>query len=264
MSPAKGQDLGRWKNECPPDSAWRCKPDLPRSARTKEQDRAAGGPNRRIVDLGDGRTARASVELKLRQRTRRIRAYLRWSNAGKTQVEYLGEVEEATRARNLAVAWEIAISKGFVRTPDDSMPSESWASSPAIRASMRGNRGKDTKPELALRKAIHSLGLRYRVDVAPIDGFRRRADIVFKGAKVAVFSDGCFWHGCPEHHRASQRNSDFWTRKITENQARDRDTDRVLTEAGWLVIRVWEHEPPTQAAERVAAAVAMRRGMIRA
>nr|WP_263407600.1 very short patch repair endonuclease [Microbispora bryophytorum] len=139
------------------------------------------------------------------------------------------------------------------------MPAESWASSPAIRASMRGNRGKDTKPELALRKAIHNLGFRYRVDVAPITGFRRRADIVFRGAKVAVFSDGCFWHGCPEHHRASQRNSDFWTRKIAENQARDRDTDRVLTEAGWLVIRVWEHESPTQAAERVAAAVATRR-----
>ncbi|GES21359.1 hypothetical protein Aple_042550 [Acrocarpospora pleiomorpha] len=259
MSPTERQDAGRWKKDSPPDSAWRPKPNLPRSARTTEQDRAAGGSNRRRVDLGDGRVAQASVELKLPRGARRIRANLRWSNAGRTEFEYLGEVEESTRARNLAAAWKIAISQGLVLPHDHALADKSWASSHAVRASMRGNRRKDTKPELALRKAIHSLGLRYRVDTEPIKGFRRRADIVFGRIKVAVFSDGCFWHGCPDHYRASHENNQYWNDKFARNQARDRDTDRVLTDAGWLVIRVWEHESPHEAAERIAEAVTSRR-----
>lgn len=259
MSLTDRQDAGRWKKDLPPDSAWRPKPKLPRSARTAEQDRAAGGSNRRRVDLGDGRFARASVELKLPQGARRIRASLRWSNAGRTEFEYLGEVEESTRARNLSAAWKIAISKGLVLPTDGASAKESWASSHAVRASMRGNRRKDTKPELALRKAVHGLGLRYRVDAEPIKGFRRRADMVFSRTKVAVFSDGCFWHGCLDHYRASHENDQYWSDKFAGNQARDRDTDRVLAEAGWLVIRVWEHESPHEAAERIAEAVTKRR-----
>lgn len=229
-------------------------PGLPRIARTEEQDRAAGGREKRLVDIGRSRTARASVELKLRRRTRRIRAYLRWSCDGETKVEYLGEVEETTRAGNLATAWRIAISRGLVMNADPVI-GKSWASSPSVRAVMRGNRRRDTKPEMALRKAVHKLGLRYRVDMAPLPGFNRRADLVFSKVGVAVFSDGCFWHGCPDHHRASNRNSEFWSEKISKNQSRDRQTDRVLTEAGWEVIRIWEHEDPDEAAQRIAAVV---------
>lgn len=262
MNSGQGRDSGRWKKDRPADAAWRPKPGLPRSARTTEQDRAAGGRDRRRRDLGDGRIAIASVELKLRHDTRRIRAQLRWSDSGKTQTEYIGEVDKATRGRNLAAAWKLAIACGMVMAADDTLGTASWASSPAVRASMRGNRSRDTKPELALRKAIHGMGLRYRVDTAPLEGFNRRADIVFRGAKVAVFCDGCFWHGCPDHHRASQRNSDYWTKKFAENKARDQDTDRVLTEAGWLVIRIWEHESPDRVAGQIAYEVARRRAEI--
>jgi DNA mismatch endonuclease, patch repair protein len=136
-----------------------------------------------------------------------------------------------------------------------SKDAESWASSPAVRNVMRANKGRDTKPELALRSAVHALGMRYRVGLRPVPQVRRTADIVFTKARVAVFLDGCFWHGCPEHHRPAKKNSDFWTDKIRGNIARDADTDARLREAGWRVIRVWEHEPSGEAAERIRAAL---------
>lgn len=132
---------------------------------------------------------------------------------------------------------------------------DSWASSPAVRNVMRANRGRDTKPELALRSAVHALGMRYRVGLRPIPQVRRTADIVFTKAKVAVFLDGCFWHGCPEHHRPAKKNSEFWTAKITGNMTRDADTDARLREAGWHVMRIWEHEMPADAAKRIREAV---------
>lgn len=133
--------------------------------------------------------------------------------------------------------------------------SDSWASSAAVRAVMRGNKSRDTKPELALRSAVHARGMRYRVGVRPLPQIRRTADVVFTKAKVAVFLDGCFWHGCPEHHRPAKRNSDFWESKIKGNVARDAETDTRLQEAGWQVIRIWEHEDPVAAAERIQKAV---------
>ncbi len=136
-----------------------------------------------------------------------------------------------------------------------SKDAESWASSPAVRNVMRANKGRDTKPELALRRAVHALGMRYRVGLRPVPQVRRTADIVFTRAKVAVFLDGCFWHGCPKHHRPAKKNSEFWDTKIKGNIARDADTDIRLREAGWRVIRVWEHEKPTAAARRVQLAV---------
>ncbi|MGW4394399.1 very short patch repair endonuclease [Amycolatopsis nivea] len=137
---------------------------------------------------------------------------------------------------------------------------ESWASSPASRAVMRANRGRDTRPELALRSAVHALGLRYRVGARPMPDVRRTADIVFTRAKVAVFLDGCFWHGCAEHHRpATGKTSEFWLKKIADNQRRDEDTDRRLRDAGWDVVRVWEHEDPAEGAARVADRVRRRR-----
>lgn len=116
---------------------------------------------------------------------------------------------------------------------------------------MRSNKGRDTKPEKALRSAAHALGLRYRVSVRPLKDIRRTADLVFTRAKVAVFLDGCFWHGCPDHHTVAATNAEFWSEKVTTNRARDRDTDRRLVDAGWTVVRVWEHEDPSRAAERI-------------
>lgn len=136
----------------------------------------------------------------------------------------------------------------------------SWASSDAVRARMQRQPTRDTAPELAVRSALHAAGLRYRVDAAPLPGLRRRADVVFRPAKVAVFIDGCFWHGCPDHgSRTPHSNPDYWTSKVGRNQARDRDTDQRLQEAGWLVVREWEHQPPNAVAQKVMQAVAARR-----
>lgn len=126
------------------------------------------------------------------------------------------------------------------------------ASSPAARKRMQANRGRDTKPELLIRRTLHAMGLRYRVDRRPIPGIRRRADLVFAGARVAVFVDGCFWHACPVHGTKPKENAGYWTAKLLENVARDRDTDRALEAAGWLPIRVWEHEEPAEAAAKIA------------
>jgi DNA mismatch endonuclease (patch repair protein) len=112
---------------------------------------------------------------------------------------------------------------------------------------------------LALRKILHSRGLRYRVDHAPIPGVRRRADVVFTRLRIAVFVDGCFWHGCPEHATVPKSNADYWVPKLQRNIERDRETDAVLMSHGWSVLRIWEHVPSAEAADRVAAEVIRRR-----
>ncbi|ORV54816.1 very short patch repair endonuclease [Mycobacterium europaeum] len=124
---------------------------------------------------------------------------------------------------------------------------------------MRSNKSRDTKPEVALRSAVHRLGLRYRVSVRPLTNLRRTADLVFPKQKVAVFLDGCFWHGCPQHHTVAVTNARFWADKVSGNMARDRDTDRRLSDAGWASIRIWEHEEPQAAALRVRDVVFARR-----
>jgi DNA mismatch endonuclease (patch repair protein) len=118
---------------------------------------------------------------------------------------------------------------------------------------MRGNRSRDTAPERALRSALHGLGLRFRVDARPVPTIPRRADVVLRRDRVAVFLDGCFWHGCPIHFRVPSTNADYWTAKIAGNRARDAATGALLEAAGWVVVRVWEHEPTDVAARRVAA-----------
>ncbi|WP_415972488.1 very short patch repair endonuclease [Rhodococcus sp. 077-4] len=110
---------------------------------------------------------------------------------------------------------------------------------------------RDTKPEVALRRALHRRGLRYFVDRAPLKGMRRRADLVFPRRKVAVYVDGCFWHSCPVHATKPRNNAQWWADKLAANVARDRDTDEKLLEQGWRVVRIWEHEDPTVAADRV-------------
>ncbi|WTW98257.1 very short patch repair endonuclease [Streptomycetaceae bacterium NBC_01309] len=253
---------GRWKDKPPPERAWKPRARMNAQARSAEQDRAAGGVHLRAVDLGDGKFARASIALKLYPKTRRIRAYLRWSDQGHTRTRYVGEVDQPTRAANLAQAWGKARADDLVA--EEPIPEGSWASSPAVRRSMTGNRGRDTKPERRLRSALHRRGLRYRVSVRPEPALRRTADVVFVAARVAVFVDGCYWHGCPEHHRPSAKNADFWEEKITGNQARDAETTTALTAAGWTVVRVWEHEESEAAAERIAEIVRRAVGPVNA
>lgn len=103
---------------------------------------------------------------------------------------------------------------------------------------MSSIRGKDTKPEMRLRRALHAEGLRYRVH-GKLPG---RPDIVFASARLAVFLDGCWWHGCPQHFRMPESNTDFWRAKFDRNMERDRQVTAKLRAAGWSVIRVWEHE----------------------
>ena len=123
-------------------------------------------------------------------------------------------------------------------------------------------RGRDTGPELALRRALHARGMRYRVDFPLPFNRRRRADIAFLGERVAVMVDGCYWHGCPEHHNRPKRNAAWWDAKIERNRMRDAETDRLLRDAGWLPVRVWEHEHPLEAADRVQAVVVERRQQV--
>jgi DNA mismatch endonuclease, patch repair protein len=120
---------------------------------------------------------------------------------------------------------------------------------------MMRTRRRDTPAELRLRSALHRRGLRFRVDCAPISGARSRADVVFSSAKVAVFVDGCFWHGCPVHGTSPKANAEWWEAKIDGNRLRDRDTDRRLREAGWQVVRIWEHEDLEVAVARVSEAL---------
>ncbi|SED29456.1 T/G mismatch-specific endonuclease [Streptomyces sp. TLI_105] len=133
---------------------------------------------------------------------------------------------------------------------------------PVTSSRMSRQRSRDTGVEKALRSALHAAGLRYRIHKRPVKGLRREADIVFGPAKVAVFVDGCYWHGCPEHATWPKRNSKFWREKIEKNRARDANTDARLREAGWLSVRIWEHESADLAAPRVAAIVAERRMLL--
>lgn len=114
---------------------------------------------------------------------------------------------------------------------------------------------RDTAPEMALRRALHGRGLRYRVGARPVQDLRRTADIVFTRAKVAVFVDGCFWHQCPEHGTIPRVNREWWATKLQGNVERDQATTTALTAVGWTVIRCWEHEDPASTADLVEQAV---------
>ncbi|GIG36289.1 hypothetical protein Cpa01nite_16700 [Cellulomonas pakistanensis] len=132
-------------------------------------------------------------------------------------------------------------------------------SSPAVSARMARQGRRDTAPELALRRELHRLGLRYRVDRALPGMPRRRADVVFTAARLAVFVDGCFWHACPDHATQPASNAAWWREKLATNVARDRDTDARLTAQGWEVLRFWEHADMRAAAGLVEDAWRRRR-----
>lgn len=118
---------------------------------------------------------------------------------------------------------------------------------------MLGNRRRDTRPELALRSALHVRGLRFRVQ-HPVPGRPRRSiDIAFTRRRLAVMVDGCFWHGCPLHGSRPGSNRTYWESKIARNRARDLDTDAALIGAGWQVLRIWEHVDVDDAAAAVQA-----------
>jgi DNA mismatch endonuclease (patch repair protein) len=137
-------------------------------------------------------------------------------------------------------------------------PEGSWASTAAARRTMLGNAQRESAPEIALRSAVHRLGIRFRVGAKPA-GIGRSADLVLTRARVAVFLDGCFWHKCPEHFRLPATNTGYWQGKIDGNARRDRETDARLRAAGWTPVRIWEHELPDQAAARVSALVSAAR-----
>lgn len=131
----------------------------------------------------------------------------------------------------------------------------SWASSEASRRIMQANRRRDTRPELAVRRLLHARGLRYRVDLAVERGIRSRPDIVFTRWRIAIYIDGCFWHGCPEHGTQPRANADYWTPKLERNIERDVAVAAALREAGWTVLRFWEHEDPVAVADAIERAV---------
>jgi DNA mismatch endonuclease, patch repair protein len=105
-----------------------------------------------------------------------------------------------------------------------------------------------TRPELALRRELHARGLRYRVNVADLPG---RPDLVLSRARIVVFVDGCFWHGCPQHAVPPKANANWWRDKLAGNVARDQRNSATLTHDGWLVVRIWEHEDLPSAAARI-------------
>lgn len=125
------------------------------------------------------------------------------------------------------------------------------ASSPVVRRRMQATPQRDTPCELAVRRAVHRLGLRFFVD-RPVGGTRRRADLLFPRQRVAVFVDGCFWHGCSSHGTWPKANAAWWRMKIRANVRRDRDVNVALAGTGWRVLRFWEHEEASLAAAKIA------------
>lgn len=139
-------------------------------------------------------------------------------------------------------------------TPKKSIQIDNYPhpSSPAASAVMRGNRKRDTKPELAIRQLLHKRGLRYRVNYRiKLDRLSVRPDVVFTRKRVAVFIDGCFWHGCPMHGSSPRVNTGYWVPKLERNKARDQTVTHALGMNGWIVVRIWEHTDPLAAVEEI-------------
>jgi DNA mismatch endonuclease (patch repair protein) len=127
---------------------------------------------------------------------------------------------------------------------------------------MQGNKSRDTKPEMLIRRYLHGVGLRYRVHSRPIKDWNRRADIVFPRAQIAIFINGCFWRGCPKHYITRKTNAAYWILKINRNMARDVETYARLTSEGWLVLQIWEHDDLDKKAKQVKGKIQRRRKAI--
>lgn len=131
------------------------------------------------------------------------------------------------------------------------MSTRPQASSERVRNQMASQRTVDTEPEVALRRELHARGLRFRKNWKPEKDLRCTPDIAFTRARVLVFVDGCFWHSCPAHGGIPRANQEWWAAKLASNTMRDRRWDQELSQRGWLVVRVWEHEEADTAADRV-------------
>lgn len=125
------------------------------------------------------------------------------------------------------------------------------ASSEIVRQNMRRQGTRDTSCEMAVRRALHRRGHRFRVDFRPLQSERFRADIGWKGRRVAVFIDGCYWHQCPVHGTVPKTNSNWWGTKFAANSERDQRVRDVLENHGWTVLRYWEHEDPETVADQI-------------
>jgi len=137
------------------------------------------------------------------------------------------------------------------------LPATPPASDEATRRAMQANRSVDTRPEVKLRRRRFAAGRRFRKDYrVSVGGESARADVVFPRRRVAVFMDGCYWHGCGDHCRLPPRNREYWSAKIARNKERDERVSRALRDGGWTVIRVWEHEPVEEAVARIATMLA--------
>jgi DNA mismatch endonuclease (patch repair protein) len=132
------------------------------------------------------------------------------------------------------------------------------ASSPAVRATMLANRGRNTAPERLLRVALREAGFKFRMYASPTARIRCAADIVFRAQKICIFIDGCFWHGCPRHFTTPQRNGAWWTEKIARTKARDERQRVALKAASWKVIRLWEHQLEGSAADKTVSRLIVR------
>jgi DNA mismatch endonuclease (patch repair protein) len=125
-------------------------------------------------------------------------------------------------------------------------------SNASVSAVMRANKRENTRPEVAVRSILHRQGHRFRKHIRIDAGeVRVRPDVAFTRQKLAVFIDGCFWHGCPDHGNAPRANATYWRWKLARNKSRDIRVDTALRQAGWTVLRLWEHVPAEEAAEVV-------------
>ena len=106
--------------------------------------------------------------------------------------------------------------------------------------------------EADLRRVRHAKGLRYRRHASSLTRPRHIAESLVPRFRVAVFGDGYFWHGCPEHACCPRSNADYWREKLETNRSRDTDTDRLLNALGWRIVRIWEREDASDAANRIA------------
>jgi DNA mismatch endonuclease, patch repair protein len=170
----------------------------------------------------------------------------------------VGGTRPDVKSNRGASARAVSLGKG-IRVPYP-QPSSAAASSVA-----KGNRRTDTKPEIELRSQLHRAGLRFRKNVTlRLARVRVQADIVFPRERLAVFVDGCFWHGCPEHGRVPRTNVGYWEPKLEANIRRDERTTAALVAAGWSVVRVWEHDAPADSASRIVAEIGrLRRDLLR-
>ena len=149
------------------------------------------------------------------------------------------------------------VTRTFNQVPFRAVDSAPIATSKRMRLQAE----RDTAPEMTVRRALHAAGLRYRVCYPVVGRQRRSIDIAFPRQRVAVFVDGCFWHRCPAHTTRPTTNGDWWEVKLRRNAERDADTNKALEQAGWTVIRLWEHEVGLlEAVERVVTAVRPERG----